>query len=621
MGGYMRSKKNLYNLLIILSCFLLCACSKNVETNINSESDQTKTESVVNADTNIDTSDSTELDSDKAQETTKPEEQDSEDMLEDISFSKLAGFYDESFELTLKAKDNASIYYTLDGSDPRTSETAISYTEPIKIYDNTNEPNVCSQITDITLKEYNPPSFNIDKGIHVRATAKYQDNSFSQVFTNSYFVGKDASYYYDMKVISMVTDSSLLFDPEEGFYMLGKTYYDWFNSPSFEEYSPGDTRNKTNYNLDGRSSEFPVNIQVFEEGKAVYNLDLGARIAGNSSRSNPQKAFRLYPRAEYADSKIRYPLIDDLLDSEGELISKYDKITLRCGGNGYILRYRDALIHDLCADSGIDYMASEPCILFLNGEFWGFYLLREKPDDYYIESHYGIDKKEVSIVKNGESEAGDKSVVQEYKSFCEWVSNADMTVPENYQKFLDTFDLQSFLDYIAIETYVCNGDWATGYMNNWMVWRSETMDPNLERADGKWRFILYDLDYSSGIYGNSNLIHTYDCLGNIGFPYSVFNHPAMLESLCKNQEFLDAFYNNYIRVVDTYFAYDKVETTLNSYVAEYKEAQFASNLRFGNEWMNEQYDKEVQNLLKFYKNRPGFAKKYLEDYCKKYTSE
>ena len=84
-------------------------------------------------------------------------------------FSVTGGFYDEEFELTLSDTGNNTILYTLDGSDPRISATANEYTETIRIYDNSNDPNVISAFADITLKEYSSPDYNVDKGIVVRA--------------------------------------------------------------------------------------------------------------------------------------------------------------------------------------------------------------------------------------------------------------------------------------------------------------------------------------------------------------------------------------------------------------------------------------------------------------------
>lgn len=532
-----------------------------------------------------------------------------------VQFSKEGGFYSKSFHLTLSSEAGTELYYTIDGTDPRTSNTAIRYTKEIWIYDNTDEANVYSAITDIALGGYQPPQFNVDKGIFIRAVVKTADGEYGAVTTNSYFITKTASYYSDFRVISMVTDSDYLFHPDTGAYMIGSGYYKWANSSEYVAYNPGDTQNPTNYNKDGKESEFPVNIQVFENGNAVYSADVGARIAGNWTRSGAQKSLRLYARKDYGTSKMKYAFFDNLTDSAGDIIKKYDKVTLWCGGNDHILHFRDAFIQELAEGLALDYMASEPYILFINGEFWGFYLLREKPEDYYIQSHYGIDDKEVIVIKNSGLDSGTDEDYSACVNFFRWAVSADMTDAANYNKFCEQMDVQSFMDYMTVETYVNNNDWANGYLNNWMMWRSRTVNPDIAKADGKWRFILYDLDMSSGLYGSEQTSYRYDSINNLSVGGNTFDLPALLQNLCKNKDFCQMFYDNYIRIVDTCFNPQKASKLLNTYTATYGEATRKSLSRFGADWAANSYDNEAAGLLEFFTQRPKYAKRYLDTYC------
>lgn len=548
------------------------------------------------------------------EETTETEE--AEESLPVPSFSKEGGFYDASFRLTLSAAPGETIYYTTDGTDPRSSSSAKHYTQSIAIYDNTNSPNVYSNITDITISDYYPPDYYIDKGINVRAVVKTADGTFGPVVTNSYFIGKNASYYNNLRVISLMTDADNLFDPDTGAYMVGTKYYSWKNSSNYIQYDPSDVQNPTNYNSDGKESEFPVTIQVFENGQPVFTSDVGARISGNWSRSSAQKSLRFYARKELSgESKMKYAFFEDLTDYEGKIIKKFDKVTLRNGGGDSLLHFRDAFIQDLASDLSVDIMNSQPYILFINGEFWGFYMLREKPEDYYIQSHYGIDDKEVTVIKNGSLDSGKAENYEAYREFCDWVSTADMTNAENYKKVCEQMDIQNFMDYMTVETYINNSDWATGYMNNWIVWRSEIIDPSLEKADKKWRFILYDLDNSSAIWNAEPHSAYYDSLGSIGVDWASFNLPAMLKNLCKNDEFRNAFYENYLAVIDNCFAYEKVEAKLSEYTTLLKDVTKDTQYRFGSGWAADSYDNNVADFLRFFELRPEYAKKYVEIYC------
>ena len=531
-------------------------------------------------------------------------------------FSEIGGFYDSEFQLTISDNNGNEIYYTTDGSDPRTSDTAKLYSDSIRIYNNTNESNVYSAIKDITLTEYNPPSQKVEKGIVIRAASKNPDGKFSEIEHNSYFVGKNAAYYKDMKIVSMVTDSDYLFDKDNGAYMVGSEYYKWLNSPDYEEYDPADTRNPTNYNKEGQESEFPVSIQLIENGKAVYNADLGAKISGNWTRVAAQKSLRLVTRSEYGDSSIKHPIFDELTDINGKVIDRFDKITLWNGGNDYqYLHFRDALIQEIAEDRNVETMGSEPCILFIDGEFWGFYMLRERVDADYLEAHFGLDKDDVAVIKNGKLDDGLDSDLEEFKQFCVWAISANMANPLNYEKFCDTVDVQSFMDYMTIETYINNNDWQSSGVNNWQAWRSKTVHSNIPEANGKWRFVLYDTDISAGLYGGEKNVANYDSLGNNGPKSQYYNFSAILKNLIRNNEFRQQFYDNYVEIIDTTFDKTTVNDKITEYVNTYETATIDTLNRFDLGWAAKNYPKEVQKIRDFFNDRPDYAKRYLDKYC------
>lgn len=537
-------------------------------------------------------------------------------------FSADGGFYDAAFDLALSDPNGNAIWYTTDGSDPTASDTAKLYTGEINIYNNTNDPNVWSAITRTSLLGTYLPTSDVDKGIVIRAACKTSDGRYSAVSTNSYFVGKTASYYSDMKVVSIATDSDNLFDWDTGAYMIGSGYYEWKNSPDYVPYESADVNNPTNYNIDGKESEFPVNIQVFEKGKAKYSSDVGARIAGNWTRSYPQKSIRLYARSEYGDSKMRYTFFEELTDANGEPIKEFDKITLSNGGGDCpYLHFRDALIQELAQDGGLsmDYMGTEPCIVFIDGEFWGFYLMREKVDGDYIEAHYGIDKDNAVVIKNGSIEEGTEADATEFDDFCNWAEAADLTNEANYQKVCDTIDIESFMDYVAVETYICNSDWAPTYLNNWIIWKSRTADASLPKSDGKWRFVLYDTDNSAGLYHNAESSCDYDLLSNMYDTSYNCNYLAVFYNLMNNKDFRDRFYENYTDVIDNCFETSKVTAKINQYVSEYRAATLATHDRFSFRWY-ESYDDELNYFRAFFNNRPGYARMYLDRFYNSYEN-
>lgn len=117
-----------------------------------------------------------------------------------------AGFYDNAFMLEITSIDGDEIFYTLDSSDPRVSETALCYSEPVSIVNNNRDINKWSTVPNISLSGYNLPKGSVQKGMVVRCACRNADGIWSDDVINTYFVGKKKPYYYSMGVISLVTD-------------------------------------------------------------------------------------------------------------------------------------------------------------------------------------------------------------------------------------------------------------------------------------------------------------------------------------------------------------------------------------------------------------------------------
>lgn len=532
------------------------------------------------------------------------------------AFSAESGFYDDGFNLDITA--DSTILYTTDGTDPKTSATAQTYSGSIRIYDNTSEPNKHSAGKDISLYDDADPNFNVDKGQIIRAVCVDADGNYSDVVTKSYYIGKTAAYYQDMKVVSIVTDPANLFDEDTGIYVVGNSYYNWRNSMAYDSsLREWDLRNPTNYNQSGREWERPADIQVFENGQLAFESSVGIRIAGNATRSNQQKSIRLYARSDYGKSKMNYEFFEGLTDINGNPIEEFDKVTIRNHGNDISdAKMRDEIVQELAAGMDLSLQASERCILFIDGEFWGFYSLKERLEDDYVQSHYGIDKDNVTTLKNGEVE-GDAAVGQSYVDFYDWAMTADMTDAANYQKVCDTIDIGSFMDYMILQTYVCNYDWCnTDWTNNWQMWRSNTTVDGNDYGDGKWRFMVYDTEYSGGLYGEAGTQFTYDQLGNLNRTNEWTNIGSLFYKLIENETFRSEFAESYRWHVENTFDYEtKVKPLIDEYAAAQKEATCITWKRFHGSWgdrMASNYDSGVQTVRTFYQNRARYALQHLD---------
>jgi len=528
--------------------------------------------------------------------------------VEKPEFSAEGGFYDAAFGLSLSAPAGNTVYYTLDGSDPRTSSTAKQYSGEIRIYDNTNEANKLAAIEDISLRPYKAPDYKIDKGIVVRAVSRDASGNYSSVATNNYFVGKTAPYYTDMKVLSISTDSANFFDNAKGIYMVGDQYYQWKNSGAFDpNLDVGSCDNPTNYNSEGKEWERPCNIQVFEQGKLKYTGDVGVRISGNWTTAFPQKSMTFYARAEYGSNKMQYDFFEGkAVDNEGTKIKEYKKVTLRNGGNAYDnARFRDDLNQSLASGLQLGTQAKYDYIVFLDGEFWGYYSMQEKLDDNYIESHYHVDSDNVTTVKVGKEYDGLESTYKAFEQFFNWAMSADMSNAANYKRVCDTIDVQGLMDFVAFQSYIVNWDCLLNN-NNWMIWRADEIDSTNPYADGKWRFLLYDTEYSTGYDGQSGLTRNY-------FKYmdrsnTIKSLSSLFFRLMNNSEFKSQFYDNCTKIYKETFDNTKINTLLDGYANTLNRAVTDTFKRFG---VGADFLSNVKIVRNFFNKRYAYALHHL----------
>ena len=195
-----------------------------------------------------------------------------------FTFSKISGFYPENFKLRLSAEEDATIYYTVGPSDPRTSKTAKEYEEPILIYDKTKEPNVYANIisnetspVSVSWSNFNGPVYPVDKAFVVRAVAKNKKGEFSEINSKTYFViTGDLEVYQDLTVVPIVTNPANLFDPNIGIYVIGTMYQEWKKSDEYDpKQSPWDKNGKCNFFQRGEDWEREALVTIFEKGEKI----------------------------------------------------------------------------------------------------------------------------------------------------------------------------------------------------------------------------------------------------------------------------------------------------------------------------------------------------------------
>ena len=386
--------------------------------------------------------------------------------------SHRGGYYDDTFVLQLSAPKNGTIYYTTDGSLPTTDSPI--YQNGIQISNRTREPNRYASVQNVVedWKNYTPAPTPVEKGTVIRAVFVNNNGITSDVLTQTYFVGlepPERGY-----TLSLIFEDEKLFG-DDGIYVTGKEYDAWYLS--------GGEGEKPEANF-FKKREVPIIAEILAANGDVMNQNLGLRLQGASTRRSPQKRFTLTARNQYSG--------DEVLKT-----NLYDGVTT----HSVMLKQAipDGIISELVSDRDVSTQRSIPVRVYLNGEYLYDSFMLERYDTHHFRQHYGIDNR--VRVKDGvmDEKSAASMDINEYDEFMDWVRNTDFSDPGQWEQFCKEADVQSYIDYMSINYFLCNVDF--GDYKNYVVWRSPC--PGKEPyADLRWRWCIYDIDAIQWFSGN-----------------------------------------------------------------------------------------------------------------------
>ncbi len=474
-----------------------------------------------------------------------------------------AGFYERFPSVSLTSTNSeAEIRYTLDGSLP-TAESK-EFTRPITAL------------------------FGGDRVI--RAQCFVDGRPTSPVLTQSYLTERT----FNMPVIALTTAPEHLWDDELGLYTPGNNARE------------GDR--VANY---WNEWERPVHVEFFElDGTVGFTANAGLRIFGWGSRSNPQKSLAVMFRDRYGFDQLDYPLFPDVE------IDTFKAFVLRAAGsdsrnNGTF--FRDPFASGLFKGRNVDVQAFRPAVVYINGEYWGLQNIREKMNEDYLASHHPVDPDEVDIIsrywrrRHPVVIEGDD---ERFLAFEDFLLSNDFSQPDAYAEALNFIDLDNFLEYTAGQIYLSNFDWPGNNNKNWSP----------QTVDGRWRWLMYDLDYSQGFNNNSTfrfntLTHAL-APGGTGWPNPSWT-TLIFRKLAESEAFQHAFANRLADLANTVLSPEQAIPQLDAL-----EAYYAMEMEHHiNRWKREgdsiaslsAWAGNVNTVRTFFMRRPEFMFDHVRD--------
>ena len=411
-------------------------------------------------------------------------------------FSQVGGYYNGPVNLTLSSPDpNITIYYTTNGDEPNNTSTLysapinIAITTVVKAIAYSSNPNI-------------PPSF---------------------IDFNTFFINDT----HTIPILSISGDVGPggLVDLLDG----------GWGSTSLEP--------------EGTIEWFDENGNLLDKGTGEYNKH------GNDSWAYDQRGFDYIMRDQFG---YNYALKDKIFMTKDR--DKFQRIILKAAANDNFsfedgAHIRDAYVHHLSqlADLRMDERSVEFCIVYLNGEYWGVYDLREKADDHdFTDYYYDQPSGQVDYLKTWGQTWSElprvgppaaPTVIANWNTIENYITSNPMNVQANYNYVKGIFNTGSIIDYFLLNSYVVCSDWL-----NWNTawWRG--LNPNGDKK--KWRYVLWDMDATFDHYINYTNVPSTSPTADPCDPSSLGNpggqgHVPIWNALLENQEFHDDYINRW----------------------------------------------------------------------------
>ncbi len=548
--------------------------------------------------------------------------------LDEVTFSHDAGVYSESFLLELSAPEGYTIYYTLDGSDPTSSTSIMSrkqYKGGLSMEDSSamawgsltlawNRYFANTGRNDTNW--YDPtPAVSTQLGARVVKAYATDGTNSTPVYTNTYFINPTMADY-DVPVVSISLATSEIIG-HNGFYS------NFMPTGSMAGLRPRGTGM----------------IEIFSpDGERVGHSMVEMAVSGNGSSHGGMKSLRIYYKGTLnetggLESNLDYDIFGGrAVDAYGNAITSFDRFLLRNAGNdnGWS-HFRDPYIQRAAAGLNIDTQASAVSLVFINGEFWGVYNIRERYSPEYVESHYGVNKDNVTIIESdygalvyeGNSAApyvdssGVTGQAALFNELYDYIIGNEMSDVAHYAYVTERLDVDSLIDLWAIRLFFCARDWPE---NNIKIWRNTNPD-DPSGVDTKWHFVLLDTDMGMSFYptGDPNADTSEDSKEIFRLAFESDNRCSrMMKALLGNADFRQQFILRYYELATEVFTPEYLHPLLDEIIAEWDSFVTLQKNRWPNDsddgYFPTRREEAIRLMERFIDRRLPYALEHFYDY-------
>ena len=258
-------------------------------------------------------------------------------------------------------------------------------------------------------------------------------------------------------------------------------------------------------------------------------------------------------------------------------------MVLRNGGDDtFKTKISDVLNQELYKDRSLITQDYKMAQAFINGEYWGVYILQERIDKETISDKVNLNPEDIVLIKKQNVIDDDQILYDDFLNLLSFIENNDMSVSLNYEYVKNKMDVQSYIDLRCFEIYTNRSDGTNNNYNNVAEWKIIKEGKDI---DSKYNFILYDTE------------------NDTDYEYADIIWNPVFTSLLKNEEFKKQFIISYMDVINHNFEYKKVHELIEELKNKIELSVVESHKRFIREnYSLDDYHNELNKLDGFYKN-------------------
>jgi len=335
--------------------------------------------------------------------------------------------------------------------------------------------------------------------------------------------------------------------------------------------------------------EIPVSVEYVKNNTRMFFENGGCSLRGSYSRTLPQKPFDIDFRSRYGASALQYNLF-------GKSNDEYEKFIVRNGGQDWwSISFRDNVSAVLARYSGLDYQEFSPARVYINGNYWGHYMLQESSSDEYVAENFSVDKEHISMVGMAGNPLYGSS-----RSFHAWrdkLSQSDCTIDSVFGQCSAAINMEQFYIYTALQVFIGNRDFPG---NNVKLWQDTT-------DNSPWRFILYDTDLAhASTWGfDADIFHQILSPQKTNWANDTIS-TILWRKFFSNKNCKNTFLTRLADELNTHFSERSYVSIIDSLNAIVKDEMSDHRKRW--QMITTDWDKEIERIKDFGKHRPAIVR-------------